>query len=282
MRTGVYVLQLHNGGYYVGKSDNIDARVRHHTSGAGSAWCRHKGGLVGEIPTVFSGSLEDISSWEMNETVTQMLLHGYENVRGWEFTSCTALTSGELDTIKNVIMGQTNNCRKCGNEGHFAHACNSSNVKAKWLLDLETMKNKIASPTQSAMAMAAMSYEHRSQKPVVCRNAAGVGGNGSRITGQGDGGRGRGNRIGITGKFGISGKGGLGQGGGSGFSIRGGGVVKKSMSRSSVFCTRCGRGTHVAENCYARCSVDGKQLDDSEDDDDDDDNDNDDYDDDEF
>ena len=268
MRTGVYVLQLHNGGYYVGKSDNIDARVRQHTSGAGSAWCRHKGGLVTEVPTVFSGSLEDISSWEMNETVTQMLLHGYENVRGWEFTSCTALTSGELDTIKNVIMGQTNNCRKCGNEGHFANACNSRNVKAKWLLDLETLKNKITSPTPSAMAVAAMSYERKSQKAVVCRNAASA------------------NRSGITGQFGISGKGGWGQGSGSGFSIRGGGVVKKSMSRSAVFCTRCGRGTHITKNCYARCGVDGKQLDDSEDDDDndddDDDDDNDDYDDDEF
>jgi len=102
----------------VGKSDNIDVRVQQHTSGVGSTWCRHKGGLVREVPTVFSGSLQDISSWEMNETVTQMLLHGYENVRGWEFTSCTALASGELDTIKNVIMGQTNNCRKCGRSKH--------------------------------------------------------------------------------------------------------------------------------------------------------------------
>ena len=105
----------------MGRSDNIDARVRQHTSGVGSAWCRHKGGCVKEVPTVFAGRLEDTASWEMNETVTQMLLHGYENVRGWEFSNCEALTSGELDMIKNVIMGQTDNCRKCGNQGHFAH-----------------------------------------------------------------------------------------------------------------------------------------------------------------
>ena len=73
----------------MGKSDNIDVRVQQHTSGVGSTWCRHKGGLVREVPTVFSGSLQDISSLEMNKIVTQMSLHGYENIRGWGFTSWT-------------------------------------------------------------------------------------------------------------------------------------------------------------------------------------------------
>jgi len=270
MRAGVYVLQLQNGGYYVGKSDNIDARVQQHTTGVGSAWCRHKGGCVKEVPTVFAGSLEDTASWEMNETVTQMLLHGYENVRGWEFSSCGALTSGELDTIKNVIMGQTDMCRKCGNGGHFAQGCNSSTVKAKWLLDLENLKIQTLSAAPSAMAMAAMSYESGEKKAFFSSNAAG--GSGSAL--KGSAGDGSGNK----GQGGISGKGGWGQGGrcgrggrGSGFSVRGGGVVKRSISRSALFCKRCGRGTHMAANCYARCGVDGKKLDDYEDDDDDDD-----------
>ena len=59
---------------------------------------------------------------------------------------------------------------------------------------------------------------------------------------------------------------GCGGGGSGGLSIRGGGVVKRSM-----FCTRCGRGTHVAAKCYARCGVDGKQLYEEMSDDDDDD-----------
>ena len=276
MRAGVYVLQLRNGGYYVGKSENIDARVQQHTSGLGSAWCRHKGGVVKEVPTVFAGTLQDTASWEMNETVTQMLLHGYANVRGWEFCNCGTLTSGELDTIKNVIMGQTDVCRKCGNSGHFAHACNSSNVKAKWLLDLENLK-KILSAAPSAMAMAAMSYERGQKKAVVSSNAAG--GSGRALKGS------AGNGSGNKGQCGISAKRGWGQGGRggrtNGFSVRGGGVVKRSISRSALFCTRCGRATHIAANCYARCCVDGKKLDDSEDDDDnDDDNDDDDNDDD--
>jgi len=264
MRTGVYVLQLQDGGYYVGKSDNIDARVQQHTSGVGSAWCCHKGGVVKEIPTVFPGSLQDVSSWEMNETVTQMLLHGYGNVRGWEFTSCQALSTGELDTIKNVIMGQTDMCRNCGNGGHFAQTCLSGTVKARWLVDLENMKKNTVSPAQSAMAMAAMSYERGgSKQAAVAGNAVGGGSGraGKGSFGNGKGGTGQRGTVGKGGVWGQCGNGRGGGGAGSGFTIRGGGgVVKRSTSRTAPFCTRCGRGTHVAAKCYARCAIDGKQL----------------------
>jgi len=283
MRTGVYVLQLQNRGYYVGKSDNVDARVQQHKSGVGSAWCRHKGGVVKEIPTVFHGSLEDVSSWEMNETVTQMLLHGYANVRGWEFTSCGPLSTGELDTIKHVVMGQTDACRNCGNGGHFAENCPSGTVKARWLVDLENMKKNTVTTAQSAMAMAAMSYECDSKQAVVANHAVVGSARPGKVRtvrggggGGGDGGKGNSRQNGTArgggggGGSGFSFRGGGGGGGGSGFSIRGGGVEKRSM-----FCTRCGRGTHVAAKCYARCGVDGKQLyEEVSDDDDDDEEDN--------
>jgi len=274
MRTGVYVLQLQNGGYYVGKSDNIDARVQQHKSGVGSAWCRHKGGVVKEVPTVFHGSLGDISSWEMNETVTQMLLHGYANVRGWEFTSCGLLSTGELDTIKNVVMGQTDTCRNCGNGGHFAESCLTSTVKARWLVDLENMKKGTVSTAQSPMLMAAMSYEGASKQAVVASHRVGGSARPGKVSSvRGGGGSGKGDARqngtvrgggGVGSAFSVHG----GSGGGcsGGLSIRGGGVVKRSM-----FCTRCGRGTHVAAKCYARCGVDGKQLYEEMSDDDDDD-----------
>jgi len=289
MRSGVYVLQLQNGGYYVGKSDDIDARVQQHKSGGGSAWCRHKGGVVKEMPTVFHGSLGDISSWEMNETVTQMLLHGYANVRGWEFTSCGPLSTGELDTIKHVVMGQTDACRNCGNGGHFAESCLHSTVQAKWLVDLENMKKGTVSTAQSPMVMAAMSYEGASKQAVVASRAVGgsarpgaVRGGGSTYA-RGGGGGGGSYARGGGGSHAHGGGGGGGsyaRGGGRGVSVRGGGIVKRSTGRNSLFCTRCGRETHVAAKCYARSGIDGEQLDD--DDDDDDEDDEDDEDDDEF
>ena len=297
MRSGVYVLQLQNGGYYVGKSDDIDARVQQHKSGGGSAWCRHKGGVVKEMPTVFHGSLGDISSWEMNETVTQMLLHGYANVRGWEFTSCGPLSTGELDMIKHVVMGQADACRNCGNGGHFAESCLTSTVKARWLVDLENMKKGTASTAQSPMVMAAMSYEGGGGGG----SYGGGGGGGSYGGGGGGGSYGCG---GGGGSYGCGGGGSYGGGGGGGSHARGGGgsharggrgsharggrgsharggrrggpvrrggIVKRSTGRSSLFCTRCGRETHVAAQCYARCGIDGEQLDDDDDDGEDDD-----------
>jgi len=236
MRTGVYVLELRNGGYYVGKSNDIDARVQQHSSGEGSAWCRHKGGIVGEVPTVYPGSVQDTSSWEMNETVNQMLIHGFENVRGWEFTGCGTLSSGELDTIKNVVMGQGDMCRTCGGVGHFASSCHTT--KVQWLVDLESLRARVLcaapppSPVANPMSRAALSYN-------------------SEKTG------------------GRDGRGGRGSHGGSGrtLSVCGGGVVKRNRPSSTPFCTRCGRDTHVKSTCFARTDVDGIQLDDSEDED---------------
>ena len=43
---GVYVLELETGGFYVGKSEHVQARVRQHLAGAGSSrYCRAQGGV---------------------------------------------------------------------------------------------------------------------------------------------------------------------------------------------------------------------------------------------
>jgi predicted GIY-YIG superfamily endonuclease len=160
MRHGVYVLALRNGGYYVGRSQDIDTRIRQHHEGTGSAWCRHQGGVLGEVASVHVGSTSDVASWEMNETVAQMLIHGFEKVRGWEFTNCAPLTSQECDTIKTIVMGQGNMCRRCGGEGHFAMECTRS--IQMWLQDLEklqAMSLSPAAPAKNVIAMAAMAYK---------------------------------------------------------------------------------------------------------------------------
>jgi len=160
MRNGVYVLALKHGGYYVGRSQDIDARIRQHHEGTGSAWCRHQGGVVGEVASVYVGSTSDVASWEMNETVAQMLMHGFENVRGWEFTNCAPLTSQECDTIKTIVMGQGNMCRRCGGEGHFATHCQQP--IQMWLVDLEKLQAISSTPAvtvKNTIAMAAMAYK---------------------------------------------------------------------------------------------------------------------------
>jgi len=165
MRHGVYVLALEQGGIYVGRSNDIDSRIQQHQSGAGSAWCRRQGGVVREVPTVHAGSPDDLASWEMNETVAQMLMHGFENVRGWEFTNCAALSSKECDTLKTLVMGQGNMCRRCGGEGHFATHCHRE--IQPWLRELERLQAESLAPAAPAptavnvIAKAAMAYRPR-------------------------------------------------------------------------------------------------------------------------
>jgi ribosomal protein L37E len=168
MRHGVYVLALEQGGIYVGRSADIDSRIQQHRSGLGSAWCRRQGGVVSEEPTVHAGSPDDLASWEMNETVAQMLIHGFENVRGWEFTNCAALTSKECDTLKTLVMGQGNMCRRCGGEGHFAQHCRRE--IQPWLRELERLQSESVVPVAPApnvvnvIAKAAMAYRPTERK----------------------------------------------------------------------------------------------------------------------
>jgi len=244
MRSGVYVLALRYGGYYVGKSANVDARVLQHLSGQGSAWCAYRGGAAAEVPLVHAGSAGDLSAWEMNETVSQMLLHGFNNVRGWEFSGCAALTTSELDTIRTIVMGQTDACRKCGLAGHFAGACAAPEAKAPWLAALEALRaDSVSAPAAGAAGMSAAA---------ACVDSARSGGGGR---GAGRGGWGAGARSG------RGGRGGRGAGGAArGARARGVIVKKPPPPRKTLFCTRCGRDTHAASSCFARFGVDGREL----------------------
>lgn len=129
---GVYVLRLRSGAYYVGKSSNISARIAQHTS----AWVKEHGGVAKRIPTC-TAARDDWCAWEQDETLTRMRMHGFDNVRGFEFVACRPLDATECVTIKTMLMGSGDLCRKCGGEGHFASSCRAS--KEAWLAELEGM-----------------------------------------------------------------------------------------------------------------------------------------------
>ena len=221
MRRGVYVLALKHGGLYVGRSNDIDARIQQHIDGAGSAWCWHQGGVVGEVAPVHTGSSADLASWEMNETVAQMLLNGFENVRGWEFTNCAALSSKECDTIKTIVMGQGNMCRRCGAEGHFATHCQKPILL--WLQDLEKLQAKSPAPpvpAQNVIAQAAMAYRSGEAQ-------AGAGMPSMRVCSQ------------QSAEMCSN---------------------EERRVKQRVVCARCGRDSHIASSCFAHRHFTGAEL----------------------
>lgn len=77
--SGVYVLRLEQGKFYVGASTNIQARVQNHDS----VWTRKYEPIM--VDDVFPAK-EDIKDLEREVTLMYMRRHGWENVRGAGWT----------------------------------------------------------------------------------------------------------------------------------------------------------------------------------------------------
>lgn len=140
--SGIYVLELNNKNkFYVGKSENIDSRIEQHKNDPDKCanWVKINGGVKRKIEPITPRS-DNLSDWEKNETINRMVKHGFNNVRGWEFVK-EKLDNSQLETIKTLIIGDTDRCRKCGNSGHMSGKCNDSMVKADWLKQLESLSS---------------------------------------------------------------------------------------------------------------------------------------------
>jgi len=141
MTSGVYVIQCKNKEkIYVGKSDNIEKRTEQHDSGDGAQFIKNNGGVYKQLDLITPNNTEDLGLREQQETIAQMLMHGFNNVRGWEFTSSNNLTYEECVSIKTLILGSGDFCRKCGSSEHFAKDC--ENKKEDWLIRLENCMKK--------------------------------------------------------------------------------------------------------------------------------------------
>lgn len=137
-RRGVYVLILDNGTRYVGKSEDVPTRIHQHRRGQGSAWCK-QGGVrtLRQAPTL-TPAQADLNVWEQQETAAQMMRHGCDRVRGWEFTRCDPLTPVERALYERLVFGLGDVCRQCGHTGHFAAGCRAAGGRgvAGWLREV--------------------------------------------------------------------------------------------------------------------------------------------------
>ena len=124
---GIYALQDTAGRIYIGKSNDKAARIRQHQNGQGTAFLSTP---MAEIPLSTGGRLEDLESWERNETLNQMYLKGIDQVRGWMFASPTLSPIQKRQAYQQVCE-KFDLCRKCGRHTHFAHECRAKSV-AYW------------------------------------------------------------------------------------------------------------------------------------------------------
>jgi predicted GIY-YIG superfamily endonuclease len=130
----LYVLELTNKKYYVGKTSDIMRRYEEHKNGKGSAWTsKYK-----PLKMLLCRPLESVHD-ENNVTKDFMKKYGIEHVRGGSYTQMV-LPADLISVLQREFVGTEDKCYKCNLAGHFTSQCN---VKASVMKITPPTKKKI-------------------------------------------------------------------------------------------------------------------------------------------
>lgn len=113
----IYILELENNKYYIGKTLNPNFRLEQHLTYNGSEWTKkYKPKKVLEI-------IQNCDDFDEDKyTLKYMKHYGISNVRGGTFCKVN-LDKNNLDIINKMITSSTDKCYICGKYGHFAKDC---------------------------------------------------------------------------------------------------------------------------------------------------------------
>lgn len=120
--TFIYILELEQNKYYIGKTTNLNFRLENHFNNTGSWWTKN----FKPIRLIEQFECKDEFD-EDKYTLKYMKEKGIENVRGGSFCEIR-LSYDNIHTIEKMLKSSTNSCFKCGGNGHFIKDCGVSNL----------------------------------------------------------------------------------------------------------------------------------------------------------
>tara|TARA_Y100000389_G_scaffold204202_2_gene255561 strand:+ start:14946 stop:15833 length:888 start_codon:yes stop_codon:yes gene_type:complete len=137
----IYILELEQGKYYIGKTSNPQFRLNTHFKSSDTSWTTEY------KPCRIEKLIPDCDSYDEDKyTLKYMSMHGIDNVRGGSFCQID-LSPEQINQIKNMIKGAENKCYNCGSNSHFAKDCLKSIVDSHLQsidkLNIQHIKQKI-------------------------------------------------------------------------------------------------------------------------------------------
>lgn len=118
----IYVLELTNKKYYIGKTLNPDFRISSHFNSNGSQWTKKY------KPIRLYELIPNCDNYDEDKyTRKYMDKFGIDNVRGGSYIQIK-LDKTTIDNLHIMNKTVTDACYICGNIGHFARACKKKNV----------------------------------------------------------------------------------------------------------------------------------------------------------
>ena len=128
----VYVLELEESKFYIGKSDQPISRLGEHTitnstcgGGRGARWTQmYRPIKIIEIIKAYDEFDEDIN------TLRYMKRKGIDNVRGGSFCELN-LSYENITTLEKMLAGACDKCYFCGEDDHYIASCPQKQEKRK-------------------------------------------------------------------------------------------------------------------------------------------------------
>ena len=157
----IYTLQLEQGKYYVGKTNNPQFRLENHFTSNGSEWTKiYKPIRVLELkPNCDDYDEDKITKQYMNK-------YGIQNVRGGSYSRIT-LIDWQIKALQNECRSTKDVCFNCGLSGHFSKVCPSKkqdNIKKTIKKEITDLDSKYGNLKQISSAERTQGYIEEATK----------------------------------------------------------------------------------------------------------------------